>query len=773
MTNGNVTVCSGTFYDPQGTSNYADFNGSMTMTFCSADGLPMTFNFTSFNTREAADNLTIYDGPNLFSPSLGTYSITNSPGSIVSSGSCLTFVWTTDNSGAARLGWVASITTSAPAPVNDDICAATSITPDGACVVNQTNNCATLDYTMGCSVSLATVWYSFNLNPGENAIDVTFANETFGGNVEMMLAHGSPDCTAPVGDGALCGPSTDVFSWTGLSDANTYFLSVSTADGDEGDFDICMTDWAQVLTSGASCASPIAIACGDVLTGETTIGSSDSESSWDCLITAGPPVSQIYTFGEDRFYVIDWIDAAAGGTIRLNFSNVVDDDTYMEILYLGTSCTEGTCSSSSQFNIATGTINGASYSYVDISVPAGIQSHYFVIDSQGDGVTSYDMEVTCFSTGIVLDDINNCPPIPGTAPANQGNYCTWQELDGGGIPIGPVIEAPASMDPAPGGKYNICENVYLRNAGWEWLIDFQIEVGDCWTNVTNITPHYAGTPATDDNGFYDVFGEWTASYDAVTNRISFLFDNSTTTEPWGDGNSGGYTCNLYSFCFDADIVPTCSPSDGFQNGIVATDDGIGGAGGTSAAVVTLPSTSPTINVLPIVLVSFEAEVFETNTQSIVQLNWTTQSEINNNYFTIERSKDGLNFEKIGIVQGEGNSAIMHDYSFSDKTPYLGISYYRLRQTDFDEKSEVFNPKSVNISKTSKVQLFPSPTHGNVTIQSEGMEEIIIYNSIGEIIQKYIEIGRDKIVLMLNLKAGVYSVSVLSNGNLTYHRLIVN
>ncbi|PLW92266.1 MAG: hypothetical protein C0592_11670, partial [Marinilabiliales bacterium] len=110
LTNGgNTTTCSGIFCDPEGTSGYNDFNGSYTHTFCSGSSDILKFDFTVFETTEAADNLAIYDGPNTGSPLIGTYSQTNSPGTVYSSGSCLTFVWTTDGNQDGDPGWEATI----------------------------------------------------------------------------------------------------------------------------------------------------------------------------------------------------------------------------------------------------------------------------------------------------------------------------------------------------------------------------------------------------------------------------------------------------------------------------------------------------------------------------------------------------------------------------------------------------------------------------------------------------------------------------------------
>lgn len=83
--------------------------------------------------------------------------------------------------------------------------------------------------------------------------------------------------------------------------------------------------------------------------------------------------------------------------------------------------------------------------------------------------------------------------------------------------------------------------------------------------------------------------------------------------------------------------------------------------------------------LPISLLNFDAYP-EVN---FVQTKWSTASETNNDYFTVERSSDALHFKPAGIVKGAGNSNEILDYSFTDTLPYKGISYYRLKQTDFD------------------------------------------------------------------------------------------
>ncbi|MCZ4409813.1 autotransporter-associated beta strand repeat-containing protein [Cryomorphaceae bacterium 1068] len=108
------------------------------------------------------------------------------------------------------------------------------------------------------------------------------------------------------------------------------------------------------------------------------------------------------------------------------------------------------------------------------------------------------------------------------------------------------------------------------------------------------------------------------------------------------------------------------------------------------------ATSNTTNVLPITLLSFQAEVKD----DLVHTNWITASEINNDFFTVERSKDGSSWEEVGTVEGAGDSNTELAYAFVDDAPYSGISYYRLRQTDFDGTTTVSEIRAVEILQGS-------------------------------------------------------------------------
>ncbi len=91
--------------------------------------------------------------------------------------------------------------------------------------------------------------------------------------------------------------------------------------------------------------------------------------------------------------------------------------------------------------------------------------------------------------------------------------------------------------------------------------------------------------------------------------------------------------------------------------------------------------------MPVELLYFRVQ----SLASSIYVEWATASESNNDYYSIERSNDGTNWESISLINGAGNSNNVSTYSFSDFSPFIGIAYYRLKQTDFDGKYEYFSP----------------------------------------------------------------------------------
>ena len=127
--------------------------------------------------------------------------------------------------------------------------------------------------------------------------------------------------------------------------------------------------------------------------------------------------------------------------------------------------------------------------------------------------------------------------------------------------------------------------------------------------------------------------------------------------------------------------------------------------------------------LPIELLSFTGKVVTGG----VELLWKTASETNNDYFNIEKSKDGEKFVAIGEVDGAGTSKVARSYQFVDENPSHGKSYYRLRQTDFDGRFKHSKVIAVDYDgpELVRISVYPNPTKGSeeITLEINGLKDI--------------------------------------------------
>jgi len=152
-----------------------------------------------------------------------------------------------------------------------------------------------------------------------------------------------------------------------------------------------------------------------------------------------------------------------------------------------------------------------------------------------------------------------------------------------------------------------------------------------------------------------------------------------------------------------------------------------------------------------------------NTNAVVVF-WKTASETNNDYFTIEKSMDAINFEMVSTTGGAGNSNILLNYSAKDNEPFSGVSYYRLKQTDFDGKFTYSNLVKVDFENTQGVTIYPNPFSTNATIMIKDASqmnnyELKIYNVLGTEVTNTLITNQSTMLVNSNLPAGIYSYSV--------------
>ncbi len=229
----------------------------------------------------------------------------------------------------------------------------------------------------------------------------------------------------------------------------------------------------------------------------------------------------------------------------------------------------------------------------------------------------------------------------------------------------------------------------------------------------------------------------------------------------------------------------------YTSGNVWVDEGSGTMTGSTTAgsiqsAAAVSSFSPftfasiypfsTINPLPVELVSFNATLVNTR----VDLFWTTASEKNNDFFTVEKSSDGKIFTKVLTVSGAGNSTAPINYAEVDPLPFVGTSYYRLKQTDFNGvsvNSAIVSVKN-DLGLNPTISLMPNPREeGTISYlslnQLKGQEIVIVVRDImGREIssQKIISNSENESIAIdqaCTFKKGTYLVTATTCGNQFY------
>ncbi len=192
---------------------------------------------------------------------------------------------------------------------------------------------------------------------------------------------------------------------------------------------------------------------------------------------------------------------------------------------------------------------------------------------------------------------------------------------------------------------------------------------------------------------------------------------------------------------------------------------------TSFSLISLGNATGGANPLPIELKSFEARVLGRR----IDLRWSTASELNNDYFDLERSPDGKTFTAFARVNGQGTKATETAYAYTDEKPFAGRSYYRLRQVDMDLTVHYSHIVSAELPTLDKPSLLvhPNPSGGDqITVRLQGFEPgsplvIRITDLLGRIVflDEWSPGPGDTHDLKIHrnaLPTGIYVVTVLSS-----------
>jgi hypothetical protein len=180
--------------------------------------------------------------------------------------------------------------------------------------------------------------------------------------------------------------------------------------------------------------------------------------------------------------------------------------------------------------------------------------------------------------------------------------------------------------------------------------------------------------------------------------------------------------------------------------------------------------------LPIELLSFDARYGNGE----VNLRWATETELNNDFFTIERSETGERFSELARVAGSGTTNLPTQYETTDSNPIPCVSYYRLKQTDYDGKFSYSAVVRVEVDASDIWSVVPNPNAGEsfairfaqsqlqpVGVQISDVGGRLVFRAEFEAGASLFEVEPTQ-----KLAAGVYIVSVLTDGRINHQRLVV-
>jgi len=341
-----VTTCSGTFYDSGGRTFlwWGDYsaNEDYTVTFCSGTGSPIIFDFVEFNTGNG-DILTIYDGPDTGSPIIGSYQGGSGPGTVISSGSCLTFVWHS-NASQERNGWEAGISCQPNPMTNDEPCSAielpvgiscspatyttegstnSGIDPDGICTSYETYDANSQD-----------VWFKFLVPAsGHVIIDTEPGTITDG----IMAVYGGGCETLNLSDFIACDDNyygargMSRLNLQGLTPGDTLFIQFWSVyhwlwhPVHEGTFNICV--YEPCATFDVSIGSKTDVLCSGLADGTATASATGGLEPYSYLWDPTGQTSQTATglsAGSYTVYVTDANGCEDNATAVINEPDPID-----------------------------------------------------------------------------------------------------------------------------------------------------------------------------------------------------------------------------------------------------------------------------------------------------------------------------------------------------------------------------------------------------------------------------------------------------------------
>ena len=612
------------------------------------------------------------------------------------------------------------------------------------------------------------VWFKFVATT--NSLDVVLTQGTIGGPVgEVTIFQTTPDPNNCNDAYSIidfsCGAWGSTLSMVNsLTPGQTYYISVDHqgGNGNEGTFDICLNayNYTAPVGSGFTCATAIDINANGIPFQDisTTTGAGND---WDeaCMynyvnVGLGGPAADLFYAGwatEDKWYT--YTVPAGGGYYELalteNNNTLTYDVATVSILNYCPAFTENDWNHNTGLCVGQTDIDGTDdqnswasqigwFSDVPctgVYLPAG--TYYFAVDH----------------AGVICPDGGGCAIYDGT---NFDYTFDFNQL------------SPASNNEC-GGATGLFDGVTQNgnNAGCNYSYGandpFSSEF--CAYSTENLawftfTTGAAQTSVTLD--FTSISGaiQWGVFSGPCGGPYSAAGTNASNA---GEGHSSaGDPC-------DATSGPTYNTT---VTGLTANTQYWFGVDGNAGTPSTFDVTITGITTLPVELTNFKG----TNKNSHVFLEWVTATEINNDYFIVERSFDGVEYMPIGKIRGAGNSSTQLSYNLRDyDTSPKGIRYYRLKQVDYNGAINYHKAIAVNLSRIKEVNIYPNPVQSDLTVAFNALSDhtkahIAIYDALGAVVfdQEFeADKGANNFTIQThNFAEGIYYIMMNNEGTVT-------
>ena len=232
----------------------------------------------------------------------------------------------------------------------------------------------------------------------------------------------------------------------------------------------------------------------------------------------------------------------------------------------------------------------------------------------------------------------------------------------------------------------------------------------------------------------------------TTNNIEMHIANKEICAGW---NGGDAILGLHNYNGTAAVLGVNFPTN--WNGT------------NLAARFTYNCAGPCINVLPVTLLDF----YGTPEDNSNLIEWATASEINNSFFLLERSSDGIEFEEIAKITGGGNSTSLLKYQYQHQNPN-DLEYYRLKQVDFDGQFEYSKVIAINSMKEAIINIFPNPTNSTLSLSfmdniTSGEYVITITDVLGKVFIKKLNVNPNNRLFLIeefeSFAKGFYTIKI--------------